>query len=806
MALGWSIALLSAAVIAYEILLTRLLAIVSWSSFAFMVISLALLGLGASGTAITLARDWLAARFRAVFLAGCVGFGIAAPAAFVLAQAVPFNPLEVAWDWAQLLRLLQLYLILAVPYFLAGTAIGLALTVRGEAIPALYRADLMGAGIGSALIMGALYALEPMQALALAGALAILAAAPLLRIAGRVCVAALLVALASLVAAGAWPPLTPSPYKELSLALTRPGAQVVAERSSPLGLLTVVDSPEVPFRSAPGLSLSSTVSPPPQLGLFTDAEGLSAINRYTGDTAPLAFLDQQTAALPFHLRPRPRTLILGPGGGADVLRALAQDVPRVDAVELDPQTVKIVRDDVRDFAGPVFDDPRVHVHVAEARAFAEASRERWDLIQLSLLDSLSAAIAGVQALSAGALYTHEALSAYLARLEPGGLLAITRWLRTPPRDSLKLLATAAAALRDAGVARPADRIAMIRDWATTTLIVKNGALTNAEIEALRRFATGRSFDLVWYPGMPEAEANRFNRMDRPILYLGARALLAGGAAAADFAADYKFYIEPASDDRPYFFRFFKWSLLPEVPSLLRQGALTIIDSGYLILVATLIQAVVAGAILIVLPLALRRRPGTAPRRLRTPTFVYFVALGLGFFMVEMALIQYLTLVLGHPVNAVALVLAAMLVFAGLGSGLADRLERRWPHRAVTAAILAVAVLALADLALVVSFKGALFGLPWALKAPFAVGLIAPLALAMGMPFPLGLRRVSRADPALVPWAWAVNGCASVAGAVAAALLAMHAGFTGVMAVALGAYGLAALAMARIPRVPAEGAR
>jgi hypothetical protein len=301
--------------------------------------------------------------------------------------------------------------------------------------------------------------------------------------------------------------------------------------------------------------------------------------------------------------------------------------------------------------------------------------------------------------------------------------------------------------------------------------------------------------------MAAEEANRYNRMPDTVLHDGARALLSGGAAAAGFTAAYKFHIEPASDDRPYFHRFFKWSLVPELPALLRQGALTIVDSGYLILVATLAQAIVASLVLIALPLALRRRASAQPAMPSLPPLIYFLALGLGFLMVEIALIQHLTIVLGNPVNAVALVLAAMLVFAGLGSGLADRLERRWPRRAIGAAILAVAVLAMVDLAIVVWLRSALFALPWAWRAVLAVALIAPLALAMGMPFPLGLRRLARAAPRQVPWAWAINGCASVAGAVLAALLAMHVGFTGVMALAIAAYGAAAAAAPRIGALP-----
>ena len=267
---------------------------------------------------------------------------------------------------------------------------------------------------------------------------------------------------------------------------------MIAERSSPLGLLSVVESPAIPFRHAPGLSLTAKAGPPPQLGVFTDGDGLTVINRFDGTFAKLAYLDQQTAALPFHLLGRPRTLILGAGGGADVLRALYHAARQVDAVEINPQMADLVRWDGAGFAGRLFQVPGVRLHIREARSFVEASGQRWDLIHVGLLDSFTASAAGVLALKESALYTVEAFEAYLARLEPGGILAITRWLRVPPRDSLKLFATAIAALEGLGVAAPGERLALIRSWNTATLMVKNGPLTAEDAAAIRRFAEARS--------------------------------------------------------------------------------------------------------------------------------------------------------------------------------------------------------------------------------------------------------------------------------------------------------------------------
>lgn len=803
MAVVVAVALLSAAALGYEILLIRLFSIILWHHFAFMIISLALLGVGASGTFLVFARRWLEPRFHRAFAGFAAAFGISAVACFALARRVPFNPLEVVWDLGQQAALLQIYLLLALPFFCAATCVGLALSRFRERIGAIYRADLLGAGAGASLVLLALFVLAPEDYLRALGGLG-LAAAAVIAFAGPGprWPAGLLAALALAVPfawPGDWIAPQPSPYKGLSVALHAPQARVIAERSSPLGLLSVVESPAVPFRHAPGLSLTAKAGPPPQLGVFTDGDGLTVITRFDGTLAKLAYLDQQTAALPFHLLRRPRTLILGAGGGADVLRALYHAARQVDAVELNPQMADLVSRDRGGFAGRLFQAPGVRLHIREARSFVEASGQRWDLIHVGLLDSFTASAAGVLALKESALYTVEAFEAYLGRLEPGGILAITRWLRVPPRDSLKLFATAIAALEGLGVAAPGERLALIRSWNTATLMVKNGPLTAEDAAAIRRFAEARSFDVSYYPGMAPEEANRFNRWREPFLYDGTAALL--GPGRERFLEDYKFHIAPATDDRPYFFRFFKWRLLPEVLAIRGRAGMTLLEGGYLIVAATLAQAAIVSTLLIVLPLAwIGRAEGAAPGTPgRGRVVVYFLALGLAFLFVEIAFIQRFVLFLGHPLYAISVVLAAFLVFAGVGSGYAARFaEHRVAARMrpISLAVAGIILFAGVYLALLPALFGWLMPEPAPVKILVSVVLIAPLAFFMGMPFPLGLRRVADEAPRLVPWAWGVNGCASVLSAVLASLLATHVGFAVVVALAMGLYGIAALAFAR----------
>jgi hypothetical protein len=349
------------------------------------------------------------------------------------------------------------------------------------------------------------------------------------------------------------------------------------------------------------------------------------------------------------------------------------------------------------------------------------------------------------------------------------------------------------------VADPGSRLALIRSWKTSTLLVRNGAFGDADIAAIKAFCAARSFDVAFYPGMRREEANRYNVVDAPDLFDGATALL--GPDREAFLRDYKFHVAPATDDRPHFFHFFKWRTWTELMGLKGQGGLPLLEWGYPVLVATLAQAVVASLLLIGLPLAwvsrVRTRQGAGPPAGASTARVlaYFVAIGLAFMFVEIAFIQKFVLYLSHPLYAVAVVLFAFLLFAGLGSqasaGLAEG-PRAMRHPAAAAAGAIAVSAALCLLLLPWLFRHSM-SLPDAARIGISALLIAPLAFFMGMPFPLGLARVRATDARLLPWAWGINGCASVVGAVLATLLAIHVGFTAVILAALLLYGVAAAA-------------
>ena len=800
-ALSASVFLISAAVLALELVLMRILSISSWHHYSYMVISVALLGFGSSGVLLTLADRWVRPRWRTVVWLLCLGFAAAVPASHHAAGRVPLNVLELLWDPWQSAYLALTYLVLFVPFLLGGAAVGLCLMANAGQANRLYFFNLLGSGVGAAgavLLMVGRAPVELLLVVAALGALAglvLVVGRPWWRAAASLAAGAAVVLGFALLAPLRQPV---SQFKDLPQFEASLGATHEGTRYGPLGRLDVIASDAIHL--APGLSLDFDGPLPPQKVLLTDGHAAAVIPMLR-DSADARYLDFVTGAVAYHVLDRPRACIIGAGAGADVMQALYRERParHVTAVELNPQVIEMVRDASPQVAA-LWNRPDVSLEVAEARFFLESTPERFDLIQVSLLDSFTAASAGLYALSESHLYTVEAVEAALGRLRPGGLLSITRWLRTPPRDVPRMIATVAEALRRRG-ATPGKCIAVIRGMYTATILAGPEPMSAERTGAVRRFARERGFDLVWLPDIDPAEVNRCHRLPEPSYYLLARDLVGPGAAKR--LSDYPYNIRPATDDRPFFFDFFRWRSLPDLARRFGTQWRAFAEWGYLALAASLAQTVVASALLILLPawLLKRRAAGRGGRggRGRGAVALYFALLGLAYIFLEMGFITRLTLLLGNPIYATAVVLAAFLSASGLGSLSGARWFGR-PETAVRWALAGIAAGAAWALAVVTFGSAWLFGLPLAARIAAALAVIGPVAFFMGLPFPSGLRVVDRVAAPLVPWAWAVNGFASVIGATGGTMLAMSIGFTPLVVVALGFYVAAVLTLHRIVRV------
>ena len=812
-----SIFLLAGSIIAYEIVLVRLFSIAQWHHFAHMVISLALLGFGASGSVIALTQRFLNRHFHTVYTISGLLYAVTAVCCFATIQHIPFNPFMLVWQPGQIILLCLQYLILLIPFFFGAVCIGMALTRFNAQINQLYFFDLMGAGVGAFGIIFAMSIIPPAQNLTLISALGFLSVLIAnFRNARREHWrhASIIIGIGATFIG--WLLLQPleikiSPYKGLNSTLNFPDAEILSTRHSSLGLVNVVRSQSI--RAVPGLSLSSQHTIPPQLGLFTDADGMTAIADFDEDVSKLAYLDDTTSAVAYHLLEKPRVLVLGAGGGSDVLNALYHNADSIDAVELNPQVLALVEREHGEFAGHIYapDSPYpVRVHIAEARGFIASRETKYELIQLALLDSVGASAAGTHALSENYLYTVEAITEFVKHLTDGGIVSITRWLKSPPRDMLKLFATVVEALEEIDGAIPAEQIALIRGWRTGTLLIKNGRFEPHETEAIRGFCAERSFDVAYYPQIKEAEANRYNQLAEPIYFRAAQEILFGWRE--DFYDAYPFYVRPATDNRPYFFQFARFDSLFKMVGTIGRNALPFVEWGYPLLLATLIQATLAGLLLILLPLLFSRQRLTAeprtgwetqppphPTETETTTphdadvkkwrvLTYFLCLGVGFMLIEMSFIQKFILLLSYPTYAVAVVLCAFLIFAGFGSLCCHSLKNVFPQRnPIPLAVGALSLIAFLYVWMLPHVFDHFLASRDAVKVIVSIGLIGPLAFFMGMPFPLGITLLKPHSLNLTAWAWGINGCASVVSAILAPCLAIAYGFNAVILLAIGVY-------------------
>lgn len=794
--LALAVAAASAAMLAFQIVVMQLLAVAQWHLFAALVISVALLGFGAAGTALALWRQALARRYAAALpLLLLATFASMAATVWLAGTVGGFDAYLLFFDAPQLARLALAIVVYALPFFFGGLAVTLVFDREVQRIGALYFANMVGSGFGAAAVIPLLW-LAPPERLAGVIALLPLLAAWLVRPAARSRgagvaafaapgVVALAVALAAIVA-----PAEPQPsqYKAISAALLLPDARVVERSHGPYGRVEVVRAPALRF--APALSLRSTQEPPVRDVLFVDGQAFGALLG-RADAAAGHVLDQATNGLPYALRRPASVLVLDAGTGVDVSHALAHGVQRITAVEANGQVLDLLRDRHPDWIDGIYRDPAVRIVETTARGWLGVRRgEAHDLVVLPVHGAFGGT-SGVHALKENHVLTAEALDATWQALSDRGLIAWTVWDDQPPRATLRALASLRALLERQGVADPAAHLAALRSWGTVSFVASRVPWTASEVERIRGFAADRGFDLLVLPGRTAAEAERFNRLpDRSLI--DAVDVLVGGDPTALIAGS-AFDLAPTTDDRPYFDRFVRASSLLRLAEAYGLRELPYLELGTVFGVAGFVLVVLAALLLIVLPLG---RLGWAGSRRRW-TLLAFAGTGAGFMLFEIVLMQKLVLYLGHPVYAAAAVLTALLVGAGVGSLASSRLDPT-PKAIAGAALAVVALIAVYALALG-PVLGLTMGWPLAAKVVAVPVLLGAPAVAMGLIFPLGLRRLASGDDAHIPWACGIDSSVSVAAAAGAPLLAVQAGFGAVLAVAAAAYLVVAVAGPRLGR-------
>jgi spermidine synthase len=781
------VAILSAAILLAEVTLSRVFAIVQFHHFAFLLVTLALLGFGASGSLLAVFTRLSSPRLWPAY---ALGFALTSTAGYLLVVRFPFDSYRIAWDPREVWLLAANLLALAFPFALAGLLIGGMLRRSPAQAGQIYGANLIGSALGAfgapfaIVTLGAEHAIPVAAALGAAAAVALAGRRRSVAIAGGI-LAAVLVAL-PVVAPGAVEP-QPSPYKRLSQLRLDPDNRVLATRQDAAARLDIVESSTI--HSAPGLSVSYLGDLPPQVGLVLDGDALLPVPQADAFAPDLG--RSVPAALAHRIRPEANTLLLGSGGGFPALAALANGATSVTVVEPSRLVLDALTADLREWAG-LADDPRVTLIHDEVRSFAASAKgdAAYDVIELSLTDAYRPVTSGAYSLTETYVLTTDAFAAYLDLLGDDGILVVTRWLQTPPSEELRTLAMIASALGD-GSSPLNDHVFVSRTFQTATFLVKRAPFTTTETDALIAELERLRYDLVLAQRMPEELVNRFAVTQQPHFHEQAVELATSSDRDALYARS-EFDITPPTDDRPFFFHFFRWDQTPEVLENIGRRWQPFGGSGYFVLLALLAFAVMAAFAFVLAPIALARRfrssLGEVGARRAVPILAYFTALGLAFLLVEIALVQRAILVLGQPALALATVIGGVLLASGLGSIASSRLPWR---------VSLVAVVTLAVLGAITSgpLAHALLGQPLPVRLIGVTALIGPLAFFMGVPFARGIAALS-AHPAMVPWAWAANGSASVIAGVLAVLLSLSFGLGAVLWIGAGFYAVALLTTPR----------
>lgn len=747
-----AIGLASCAVLLFEVLVTRVLSVVLWYHFVFLSVSLAMLGLGAPGVWFAMRPPGPRTLPRALIAAGV----LVPLSVFAILNVGPFFR-EATVFWV---------LVLLAPALALGAAVcALLLSAKGKAIGWMYGADLLGATLGAALVFPLLYGLPTPHVVAAVGLLPLFAAVLVDKGSLRV-VAAVAAALVGTIAWGA-------PY---TLRWTKSYVEAVApvyEKWTPTARLAIFPSSFVlrDDGKAFGWGMGAKWQPEPieQLWLEQDGSAGTPITKWDG-TSPLPHLLFDVTSVAYQLRRPERVAIVGAGGGRDVLTALKAGATYVDAVELNPFTIDAVSKEFGAFSGDPYHRAGVRAIASEGRSFLVSTPSRYDVLQISLIDTWAATSAGAYTLSENSLYTLEAFRLYLRRLNDDGVLTVSRWAAGARQLEISRLALLAkAALAREGVVDPNRHLVLLQAGEVGNLLVFKRPLDAAVLAAIDAIAGERGFVRHW-PVRAGTKASSMTQM----------ALLHGDAPFKKSGFD----LSPPTDDRPFFFQTVDIKNLPEKKLLAAASAN---EHAVLQLRRLLLVVAVVTLALFFVPFFARGHIAQAPGF--GAGTAYFAAIGLGFMFVELPLIQRFTHHLGHPSRATAVVLGTMLLGAGIGSILAARVGPERARKLAVGLPGAVALLAI----VVAPLVARTLGLELGARVGVAVAMVLPAAMAMGFAFPVGMVQFGEANRA---WFWAVNGAVSVLASVSTLALSMAFGFSRVLWVGVACYAVAAVLVAR----------
>jgi hypothetical protein len=824
------VALISATLLMTELALTRIFSVVMYYHFAFLAISIALFGVSASGVFAYVASRRLGRYATDDLLAvqSLIYSGCTIVALFWLVRlrvGMSFSP-------HNLTLMLTIYALAALPFFTGGLVVTLAISRLSAQVNAIYAADLIGAAAGCLILIPLLDRLGApgvvLAAAALSSGAAILFA-PRARRRG-VAIAGIVVLLAPIAGqasgrAGFDVVDTKGHQGDRILfskwnSFSRIGVYERSHGNWSLSPAYKGPLPDTRFMdidsaaSTPILHLDSSLSNAQYLRYELTAlayhlkeKGLGAGGLGLTDTAPSP---ESPASSPQSQLPGFTALVIGPGGGRDLASALVFGASHVDGVEINPIIAdEVMRDRFREFSGNIYTNPRVSIAVDDGRSFVRRTPEKYDVIQASLVDTWAATAAGAYTLTENTLYTVDAFDDYLDHLSDEGVLTITRWVA----DGLRLVSLAQEACARRGWSA-ADRLVIVRQDNVATFLLKKSPFTAGEIALLGGVAERLGFDVLYAPspgasGSDPAQTGNGPLSEQHQVTRPAEDVFVDGAATGDYArlitaadreqfyAAYFADIRPTTDDRPFFFHTTKIRDQFDVAF----GQKMLFGNGLSALMTLLGISTALVVLFVIGPLVVVGRGQARPRGWLA-WLVYFGALGAGFMLIEVSVLQSFVLLLGHPVYSLTVTLFSLLLGTGLGAAWSRRLEETSLRRSGAIGILTVALIAVAFIIVAAPVVNWAIPFPRSARMLIAVAMLVPIGVALGVPMPTGLRMLSLRAPQMLAWAWGINGALSVLGATLAIFIAMNWGFRATLMTAAATYlvGLAALLTATRPSV------
>ena len=762
------VALVSIASLMLQVTYTRVFSITLWYHFVWMIVSIALLGFAVSGTFLMMFQGFSKIDIDNLLSLTSGLFSVSILITYRVSNQVPFDPASLAWDNMQLIYLLVYYVLLAIPFFLSGMTTAIAIERSDSRVNTVYFSSFLGSAIGSIFVLPFFNYLGGSGVLvftSLIGGLGALIFTINLKkrtklIMGWIFLLILLLPYSSTII-----PVKVSPYKSLNIALRYQNAELLETQWNSFSRIDVVDSGYI--RYAPGLSLSYTETLPHQLGVIVDGDEVNAITSYNGNPSTLTFTSYLPSYVPYHLLENPKVLVVNAGGGLGVLSALHGNSSQIIVTEENPNIINLVKDSYSGFSGNIYLDPRVDIEVSDGRSYIQNSKNEYDLIDLSQIGSASTSTTGIYALSENYIYTEEAFISFFEHLSPTGILSVQRGLLPPPREDVRIVSLAISSLTKNGISNPEEHIVVFRSLGTLNLLVGKKPFNHQQLSLIRHYCSEMGFDIVYVDGVDPGEANKYNQFPDPIYYNIVNEIIRN---KQDFYDNYLFDISPTTDEKPFFFNFFKWNRVTETYNNLDKRWQPLIEGGFLIHLV-LVQALILSTVFVLLPL---HRMENDSYKENSTYLLYFFLIGVGYMFIEITTIQSFILILGNTIYSISTVLFGLLLFSGIGSYYSGKIKPGTKnHVIILGAIGGISIL----FGLISPKVHLVLGLSFPLRVFFTLFIVGPMGFLMGIPFPLGIRLLSRSNKELINWAWAINGCSSVIGTILPIIVALYFGFS-----------------------------